>query len=126
MDKKNDLDSSKEFLLNSFDEIVPILKTIGNSNRFKILILLLEGPLNFQTLLDKLNLKKSALANHLTKLKDNGLIRKVHHGTYSLTEDGSTYVKDIENTYKESRKLEMRRKELEKRRNMTMSFLERK
>jgi DNA-binding HxlR family transcriptional regulator len=126
MDKKNDLDSSKEFLLNSFDEIVPILKTIGNSNRFKILILLLEGPLNFQTLLDKLNLKKSALANHLTKLKDNGLIRKVHHGTYSLTEDGSTYVKAIENTYKESRKLEMRRKELEKRRNMTMSFLERK
>ncbi|HOI39968.1 MAG TPA: winged helix-turn-helix domain-containing protein [Methanobacterium sp.] len=126
MDKKNDLDSSKEFLLNSFDEIVPILKTIGNSNRFKILILLLEGPLNFQTLLDKLNLKKSALANHLTKLKDNGLIRKVHHGTYSLTEDGSTYVKAIENTYKESRKLEIKRKELEKRRNMTMSFLERK
>jgi predicted transcriptional regulator len=126
MDKKNDRTPSKEFLLNSFDEIVPILMAIGNPNRFKILVLLLDGPLNFQALLNNMNLKKSALANHLTKLKDKGLIKKIQHGTYSLTEDGNKYVIAIENTHKESKNLEIKREILEKRKQMTMSFLERK
>ena len=52
MESKNSLDKSEELLLNSFDEITAILTAIGHPNRFKILILLLKGPLTFQALLE--------------------------------------------------------------------------
>lgn len=126
MDKENDLNPSQEFLFKSFNEIVPILKAIGNPNRLKILILLVNGPVSFQTLLDEMNLKKSALANHLTQLKNVGLIVKKQHGTYCITEDGEKYLLNIEITFKDSKKVEMQRKEIEKRKNLAKSFLERK
>ena len=77
MDKKNDLDLSQEFLINSSDEILSILKTIAHVNRFRILVLLLNGPLTFRTLLEEMNIKKSALANHLTELKNSNLVNKI-------------------------------------------------
>ncbi|MCK9152282.1 ArsR/SmtB family transcription factor [Methanobacterium alcaliphilum] len=126
MDKKNDLNPSQEFLLKSFDEIVPILKALGNPSRLTILILLVNGPVSFQTLLDELKLKKSALANHLTQLKNTGLIEKKQHGTYNITEDGKRYVFSIEKSFKDSEKVETRRKEMEQRKNLAKSFLERK
>jgi DNA-binding transcriptional ArsR family regulator len=126
MDKKNDSKPSQEFLLKSFDEIIPILKAIGNPGRLKILILLWNGPLNFRTLLDEMDLKKSALANHLTQLKNTGLIEKIQHGTYCLSDDGEKYIYTIGNVFKESKKMKMKRKEIEQRKNLTMSFLERK
>lgn len=102
MESKNPIDNSQELLLNSFDEIISILKAIGHPNRFKILILLLTGPMNFQTLLDKLNLKKSALANHLTHLKNKSLVEKIQHGTYKITDDGRNYLQAIETAFRES------------------------
>ncbi|MCK4433435.1 MAG: ArsR family transcriptional regulator, partial [Methanomicrobia archaeon] len=64
MENKNPLDKSQELLLSSFDEIIAILTAMRHPNRFKILILLLKRPMTFQALLDEMNLKKSALANH--------------------------------------------------------------
>jgi len=95
MESKNPLDKSEELLLNSFDEITALLTAIGHPNRFKILILLLKGPLTFQALLKEMNLKKSALANHLTHLKDRTLVEKIQHGTYKITDDGRNYVQTI-------------------------------
>ncbi|WP_350226357.1 ArsR/SmtB family transcription factor [Methanobacterium ferruginis] len=106
--------------------MIPILKAIGNPGRLKILILLWNGPLNFRTLLDEMDLKKSALANHLTQLKNTGLIEKIQHGTYCLSDDGKKYIYTIGNVFKESKKMKMKRKEIEQRKNLTMSFLERK
>lgn len=126
MDKRNDLNPSQEFLLKSFTEIVPILKAIGNPNRLKILILLVNGPVNFQTLLDEMNLKKSALANHLAQLKNTGLVEKIQHGIYGLTEDGKIYLFSLEKSFKDSKQLEIKRKEIQQRRNLAKSFLERK
>ncbi|BDZ70778.1 ArsR/SmtB family transcription factor [Methanobacterium petrolearium] len=126
MDKKNDLNPSQEFLLKSFDEILLILKAMGNSSRLKILILLVNRPLNFQTLLDEMNLKKSALANHLTQLKNLGLVEKIQHGTYGITEDGKRYIFFIEKSFKDSKKVKIKRKEIRQRKNLAKSFLERK
>lgn len=125
MDKKIDSDLSREFLLDSMEEIVTILKAIGNPNRFKILILLLDGPSNFQMLLDETNLKKSALANHLSQLINAGLMEKIQHGTYCLTEDGKKYVKTIGNSFKASKMLEEQMKKSEQMKNLSIAFLER-
>lgn len=125
MDKKSNLDSSGEFLLNSSTEIVSILKTIAHKKRFEILILLLDRPLTFQILLEETDLKKSALANHLNDLKDKFLVEKVQHGTYKITDDGKTYIKSIETAYRENITMKKRIKETEQRLKLTKSFLER-
>jgi predicted transcriptional regulator len=126
MDKKSDLDSSQEFLMNSSDDIVSILKTISHINRFRILILLLNGPLTFQTLLEHIDLKKSALANHLAELKDSNLVEKTHHGTYKISENGKNYIKSIEKTYRENKVIEKKVWESKQREQLSKSFLERK
>ncbi|WP_011307293.1 helix-turn-helix transcriptional regulator [Methanosarcina barkeri] len=126
MDKKSDLDLSQEFLMNSSEDIVSILKTIAHINRFRILILLLNGPLTFQTLLEKIDLKKSALANHLTELKDSNLVEKTHHGTYEISENGKNYIKSIEKIYIESKVIEKKVWEAKQREQLSKSFLERK
>lgn len=101
------LEKSQESLLQSYNDIITILKAMGHPNRLKILILLLTEPLSFQTLLDELKLKKSALANHLTSLKDNLLIEKIQHGTYKITNDGVSFLQAIERTYTQSKSREM-------------------
>jgi predicted transcriptional regulator len=126
MDKKSDFGASQEFLMNSSNEIVFILKTIAHINRFKILVLLLSGPLSFQTLLEEMDLKKSALANHLTELKNSNLVDKIQHGTYKITENGKNYIISIEKTYKENKVIEKKVWESKQREQLSRSFLERK
>lgn len=125
MDKKSNLDSSGELLLNSSAEIVSILKTIAHKKRFEILILLLDGPLTFQILLEETNLKKSALANHLNDLKEKFLVEKIQHGTYKITDDGKTYIKSIETAYRENITMKRKIEETKQRLKLTKSFLER-
>jgi len=125
MEKIDSLQRS-EFLNKSFDEIDNILILIAHPTRFKILILLLNGPMSFQSIMGEIKIQKSALANHLTKLKNSYLIEKVQYGTYRLTEDGNKYLEYLELAFKESK---MRRKQIEdgkQRLEMTKSFLERK
>ncbi|WP_048141267.1 ArsR/SmtB family transcription factor [Methanosarcina horonobensis] len=126
MDKKSDMDPSQEFLMNSLEDIVSILKTIAHINRFRILILLLKGPLTFQMLLEQMDIKKSALANDLAELKDSNLVDKIQHGTYEISENGKNYVKSIEKTYRESMDIEKKVWESKQRERLSKSFLERK
>lgn len=119
-------DESQELFFSSFDEIVAILKAIGHPNRFKILILLLKGPLSFQELLDTMNLQKSALANHLTHLKNRSLVEKIKHGTYRITDDGKNYLQSIEAAYRESEVRKRKIRETKQREELARSFLERR
>lgn len=126
MDRKSDLDPSQVFLMNSSDEIISILKAIAHINRFRVLVLLLNGPLTFQTLLEQTDIKKSALANHLTELKDSDLVNKIQHGRYEISENGKNYIKSIEETYKENKAMEKKVWESKQREQLSKSFLERK
>lgn len=117
---------SQELLLSSCDELVSILTTLGQSNRFKILVLLLKGPMTFQVLLNEIKLKKSALANHLNHLKERSLIEKIQHGTYAITDDGRTYVEAIEAAYRKSEARKRKIEEARQRHELTKTFLERK
>ncbi|MHA2232613.1 MAG: ArsR/SmtB family transcription factor [Candidatus Hodarchaeales archaeon] len=100
-DRKS-LEDAQKSLLQSSSEITAILKAISHPNRFKILTLLFSGPQTFQTFLDELNLKKSALASHLDQLKRNSLVEKMHHGTYKITDDGLSYMQALEAIYDQS------------------------
>ena len=116
---QNSLEESQKTLLQSFGEITDILKAISHPNRFKILILLLDGAKTFQTLLDKTKLKKSALANHLTQLKEKLLIDKIQHGMYIITHDGKNFIQAIESAYKQSEEFKLQYQ-------LAKSFLDRK
>ncbi|MFX0095718.1 MAG: ArsR/SmtB family transcription factor [Candidatus Hodarchaeota archaeon] len=120
------LEESQNSLLESFDELDAILKAIGHHNRFKILILLLTGPLTFQSLLNKMNLGKTALANHLTHLKSKNLIEKIQHGNYSISPDGKDYLLAIETVYDKTEARKTKLKEAQQKYHLTKSFLERK
>ncbi|WP_048107458.1 helix-turn-helix transcriptional regulator [Methanosarcina barkeri] len=126
MDKKSDLDPSQEFLISSSGDIVSILKTIAHINRFTILVLLLNGPSTFQMLLERMDIKKSALANHLAELKDSNLVEKTHHGTYEISENGKNYIKSIEKIYRENKVIEQKIWEAKQREQLSKSFLKRK
>ena len=115
-------EATQQSLLQSSREITAILKAISHPNRFKILILLLSGPQTFQTFLDELNLKKSALASHLDQLKKNALIEKLHHGTYKITTDGLSYMQGLETIYAQSEALKIGQQRYQP----AKAFLERK
>ena len=121
MNSTKSLEEIQKSLLQSFSEVSTILKAINEPNRLKILILLLCEPQTFQNLLIETELKKSALANHLTSLKANSLVEKIHHGTYKITNDGKGYLQAIEKMYQESEA----RKISEQKYQFTKAFLKR-
>jgi DNA-binding PadR family transcriptional regulator len=73
-----------------------------------------------------MNLKKSALANHLTHLKNKSLVEKIQHGTYRITDDGRNYIQTIEAAYRESKLRKKKIEETKQRQELARSFLERK
>ncbi|MFX1257079.1 MAG: ArsR/SmtB family transcription factor [Promethearchaeota archaeon] len=84
------------------EEIVSIMKALGNQTRLKVLSLLLQKKQSFQSLMASTNLKKTALSNHLNKLVNNGLIVRSDHGIYKITSDGKLFVQANVASYKRS------------------------
>ncbi len=85
-----------------FEEILSIVKALGNESRLRVLSLLLQNQQSFQSLMNSTNLKKTALSNHLNKLIKNGLILRSDHGVYDITSDGILFLQAILNSYKQS------------------------
>ena len=85
-----------------FEEILSIIKALGNEIRLRVLSLLIQNQQSFQSLMISTNLKKTALSNHLNKLIKNGLIFRTDHGIYEITPDGLLFLQAIINSYKQS------------------------
>jgi DNA-binding HxlR family transcriptional regulator len=83
-------------------ELNPLLKSLANPKRFVILIALLGGSSSFQSLLNHLQIQKTALANHLTSLKQVSLIHKPEYGTYAITEDGVHFLRTLHQGWHQS------------------------
>ncbi len=83
----------------SFDNILNIVKAIGNEKRLQILTTLLNGPKSFFALKNETQLKKTALSNHLAILMEQELIKKPEHGKYQPTDDGKIFIQAIEAAY---------------------------
>ena len=109
----------------SFSEIIDILKALGNEKRIQILVLLLKGPQSYSTIVQDLDLKKTAVSNHLTQLREVNLIRREGNGVYEITGDGLQFVRAIENAYHKSPTRQVDKFDLLQRRGISVSFIER-
>ena len=109
----------------SFSEITDILKALGNEKRIQILISLLKGPQSYSTIVQVLDLKKTAVSNHLTQLRDVKLIRREGNGVYEITSDGLQFIKAIENAYQKSPTRQAEKFDSLQRRGISESFIER-
>jgi len=114
----------KESLEQSFDDILAIIKAMGNKNRLKILITLLSGEKSFQTLMSETNLQKTALSNHLSLLFKKNLIEKPDYGKYKITQDGVEFIRAIQAVYYQSDTRNKKELETIQGRKLSDTFLE--
>ena len=71
--------------------MVKLFKLLSNSNRLRILELLFSSkePLTVNTIGERLNIEQSNLSNHLTRMRENKLIKAKQDGIhmyYSLSD----------------------------------------
>jgi DNA-binding transcriptional ArsR family regulator len=109
----------------SFSEITTITKALGNEKRVQILVFLLKGPQSYSKIVKELNLKKTAVSNHLTHLRDVKLIKREGNGVYEITGDGLEFIRAIENAYKKSPTRQLEKFEDLQRRGVSTAFLNR-
>jgi len=90
---------SWEALRKDFKELFPLIlrstKSLAHRNRLSILKKLLEGKQSFQSLKSAVDVKKTALANHLKQLLESDLIQKPKYGTYEITLSGKRIVESL-------------------------------
>lgn len=99
----------QEFLSESIDDIMNIIKTLDHPMRFKILIALIDDSKNFSELLEVTKLQRSALGNHLSILTNKNLVEKIVRGLYRLTDDGNDVVESVAQIYLNSKIREQER-----------------
>lgn len=93
--------SMEQFVLESLDEIIILLKSIDHPQRMRILALMIDKPKTFKDLMGNTGLQKSALGNHLNILNNKNLIQKLNRGLYRLTEDGEAILHHIAQSFLE-------------------------
>lgn len=114
-----------ESLNESFLEIVSLLKSLGNKNRFQILLYLLEGSKSFGNLVEDVDLKKTAVSNHLSQLIAANLIEKGDHGIYRISGDGIEFMKAIDYAFQRSPTRQLKKFKVLQSRKISNSFLNR-
>ncbi|MFX0162429.1 MAG: GyrI-like domain-containing protein [Candidatus Hodarchaeota archaeon] len=100
--KNNDL--IWKTLIESEKDIAIILGSLANKLRLRILTSLLKGSLVFSELQKITGLGKTALAHHLTKLVETGLIKHTARGRYELRSDSVELLNAIGATYATSQR----------------------
>ncbi len=125
MISENIYDILVDSLNESFMEIVSLLKSLGNRNRFQILLYLLKGSKSFGNIVKDVNLKKTAVSNHLYQLIEANLIEKGDYGIYRISGDGIEFMKAIDYAFQKSPTRQMKKfKDLQSRK-ISNSFLNR-
>jgi len=102
----------QSIVLESPKGVAELLKSASHPARVKILALLVRRTHNFSELLQRTELSKTALANHMKQLINKGLVQKVVRGEYRLTVDGKALLNAAAAMYKDSTQREERRTEL--------------
>ena len=78
------------------------LSGLKNDKRLKILIYLLRGSLSYGNIVKNIDLKKTAVSNHLSQLLETKLIERDDYGIYKITGDGLEFLKAINRAFYES------------------------
>ncbi len=107
------------------DALLPAIlrttKSVSNENRLLILLKLLEGPQSFQSLLEAIKLKKTALANHLAILIEDNLVQKPGYARYEVTMEGKNILRSLVEVQKKNLQAEKMR--LKESRQMSSHFI---
>lgn len=82
--------------------IAELLRSASNPHRIMIMSLAMRGNSEFSEMANATSLSKTALANHLSQLVENGLMRRQIRGKYELTADGKELLAAAFSTYKRS------------------------
>ncbi|MHA1489023.1 MAG: ArsR/SmtB family transcription factor [Promethearchaeota archaeon] len=125
MISENIYDDLIESIKESFSDITSILKCLGNDKRMMILVILLKGSQLYGSIVEEIDLRKTAVSNHLSQLLEVNLIKKRNYGIYSITGDGIEFIKAIKNAYKKSPTRQRKKFESLQRRGVSPSFLNR-
>lgn len=87
---------------NSSEGIAEFLKSAAHPARMQVLTLLKRGEREFSVLMQQTHLSKTALANHMNRLMQMGLVQRVARGEYALTVDGKELLNATTTVYKNS------------------------
>jgi DNA-binding transcriptional ArsR family regulator len=90
MSQSDDAQWVQRILGEASDGFVDLLKAAAHPARVQVLVRLLDGGQDFGQLMTATQLSKTALANHLTQLLNQGLVERLSRGSYQLTADGRT------------------------------------
>jgi len=94
--------TSDGFSTNSSEGVAKFLKSAAHPARIRVLKLLEQGEHEFAVLMQQTKLSKTALANHMSRLLQMGLIRRVARGDYVLTVDGKELLNATTTVYRNS------------------------
>lgn len=86
----------------SSSSVASLLRSAANPYRVRILALAMRGKGGFSEMMDATALSKTALANHLSQLIENGLMIRQARGKYELTSDGKELLSAAFSTYRRS------------------------
>ncbi len=82
--------------------IASLLRSAANPYRVRILVLAMRGNADYSEMMSATALSKTALANHLNQLVENGLMRRQARGRYEITPDGKDLLSAALSTYRRS------------------------
>jgi predicted transcriptional regulator len=99
----------EEFVLESLDDIITLLKALDHPQRMRILTVMVNESKSFQQLTELTNLQKSALGNHLSILHEKNLIQKMDRGIYQISPDGECLFGHIAQCHLENKVREQER-----------------
>lgn len=80
-----------------------ILRALAHPKRIAIIEYLYHSQREYSDILRNSRISRTALANHLNLLVENGLVERLERGSYSLTEDGQAFFQSIAKTYFDSK-----------------------
>ena len=85
-------------------DVASVLSAIANKARMEILTSLYREPHEFSELLKITGLSKTALAHHLNRLVDSGIIVHASRGLYEISSDGADFLRSISTAYGSSKR----------------------
>ncbi len=93
-----------EIISGSEADVAVVLSAIANKVRMEILTSLHREQKEFSELLEISGLSKTALAHHLNRLVESGIIVHVSRGLYEISSDGADFLKSISAAYASSKR----------------------
>ncbi|MCW4013268.1 MAG: ArsR family transcriptional regulator, partial [Candidatus Bathyarchaeota archaeon] len=94
-------------------EIAEVLTALSHESRLLTLSFLMDGEKDLKFLMEKTELSKNGLVNHLSTLIDAGIVERVSRGKYGLTKDGAGYVSDMVDQYLVSERYRTKRQRID-------------